>query len=137
MARRSTRWAFAALAALAVGSAAPAADPAGPALSAEQALSLRCSAAFAILGNEQQRGVAAAKAYPDVGKRGREFFVLSGARLMDELDLSREQLQALLRTEAETLQAERAKAADPAVQMRRTLGPCFGLLEATLPVGGR
>jgi uncharacterized protein (DUF58 family) len=65
---------------------------------------LRCSAAFAIVAGEQQRGVASARAYPPLGERGREYFVRASVRLMDDLKLTREQVDASLRAEVEALQ---------------------------------
>ena len=70
---------------------ASAQQPARPAMSLEQQMLLRCSAAFAIVADQQARGLASAGAYPPMAQRGREFFVRSSARLMDELHLPREQ----------------------------------------------
>ena len=80
------------------------ASPAPSQLSLEQATLLRCSAAFAIVASEQARGVEAALAYPPLQERGKEYFVRSGARLMDELGLTRESLQAMLQAEVARLQ---------------------------------
>jgi hypothetical protein len=95
---------------------------------------LRCSAAFGIIASEQQRGVASAKAdYPPLDKRGREFFVQTGARLIDEGKLTREQASARFRVEIEKLQSEVVAASDPAVAVRAIMTPCLLLLDATVP----
>jgi len=100
-------------------------------MSLEQRMQLRCSAAFAIVANEQQRGIASARAYPPLGERGKEYFVRAGARLIDELGLSREQLQALLKTEVEALQARAMEAGDPAAFVDSVMQPCLTALEAS------
>jgi uncharacterized protein (DUF58 family) len=100
------------------------AQPAPVPMTLEQQMLLRCSAAFALSAGEQQRGVAGAQAYPALGERGREFFVRSAARLMDALKLTREQIQARLREEAQVLSAEPARLAD-------VMPPCLSALEAS------
>ena len=97
------------------------------------AYALRCSAAFAILANEQGRGVEAALAYPDVQLRGREFFVRTAAALMDAEGLTRDGVAAEMRREAESLQAEAAQAPDRAAHQQEVLGPCLALLDTSLP----
>jgi uncharacterized protein (DUF58 family) len=100
------------------------AQPAPVPMTLEQQMLLRCSAAFALSAGEQQRGVAGAQAYPALGERGREFFVRSAARLMDALKLTREQIQARLREEAQVLSAEPARLAE-------VMPPCLSALEAS------
>jgi len=90
----------------------------------------QCSAAFSIVASEQQRGMVAAQSgYPELDKRGREFFVQTGARLMDERGLTREQVQQRLKAEVEKLQS----ASDPAAFRQKVMVPCLTLLDATLP----
>jgi hypothetical protein len=95
---------------------------------------VRCSAAFRIIASEQQRGVASAKAdYPPLGERGKEFFVQTAARLMDEQKLDRPQLQARFRAEIGKLQNEAITSPDPAATVRKVMTPCLALLDATVP----
>lgn len=95
---------------------------------------LRCSAAFGIIAAEQQRGVASAKAdYPPLSQRGREFFVQTGARLMDEQKLTREQVQQRFRAEIAKLQDAAMASPDPAEFVRGVMAPCLTLLDATVP----
>ncbi len=94
---------------------------------------VRCSAAFGIVAAEQARGNAQARAYPPLAQRGREFFVQTGARLMDEQKLTRPQVQARMKAEVEGLQRQAAASADPAAAMRGVMTPCLTLLDATLP----
>jgi hypothetical protein len=72
-------------------------------LTLEQRMLLRCSAAFALVANRQGSGEAWAMAYPPLGEHGREFFVVSSARLIDETGLNTAQLEPLMRQEAEAL----------------------------------
>jgi hypothetical protein len=120
--------AFAALAVLGATSAA-AQEP--PRYTLEHRMLLRCSAAFAIVAGEQQRGAATALAYPPLAERGREYFVRSSVRLMDDLAITREQVEASLRGEVEALQKASANAADPASYVDGVMQPCLSALEAS------
>ena len=53
-------------------------------LSLDQRMLVRCSAAFAMIAHGQENGNAEALQYPPLAERGREFFVVSSARVMDE-----------------------------------------------------
>lgn len=79
------------------------AQEAEPDLTLEQRMLVRCSAAFALVANGQENGNEAALTYPDVRQSGREFFVRSSARLMDEAGLTREQVAALLSEAAQDI----------------------------------
>ena len=115
-------------AALAAGPA-PAQEP--PPFTLEHRMLLRCSAVFAIVAAEQQRGVASALAYPPLAERGREYFVRSSARLMDDLKLTREQVEASLRAEVEGLRKASAEAVEPAGYIDSVMQPCLSALEAS------
>ena len=99
-------------------------------MSLEQQMLLRCSAVFAVVASEQARGAPSSNAYPPLGERGREFFVRSGARLMDELGLSREGLAARLTAEVELLQRNAAAADNPAAYVDSVMQPCLAYLQA-------
>jgi hypothetical protein len=111
--------------------AVPAAAQEPPRFTLEQRMLLRCSAAFAIVAEEQQRGVAAAAAYPPLRERGREYFVRASVRLMDDLALSRAQVEASLRAEVEALQKATSEATDPAAYLGSVMQPCLSALEAS------
>lgn len=72
-------------------------------LSMEHRTLVRCSAAFAIVAHGQAVGNAQANAYPALGTRGQEFFVRTGAQVMDEAQISYEQLAATMQVEAQEL----------------------------------
>jgi len=111
--------------------------PLSPALAQPSVVDLgtavRCSAAFGIISAEQQRGIASARAYPPLAVRGREFFVQTGARLMDEQKLSRVQVQSRMKSEVEKLQGEAVASADPAATVKGVMTPCLTLLDLTIP----
>ena len=115
----------------AVLAAVPAAAQEPPPFTLEHRMLLRCSAVFAIVAGEQERGTAAARAYPPLGERGREYFARTGARLMDDLKLTREQVGASLLAEVEALQKASSEAADPAVYIDSVMQPCLSALEAS------
>ncbi|APE27791.1 hypothetical protein [Aurantiacibacter gangjinensis] len=74
-----------------------------PELSLEHRMLLRCSAAFSMVAAAQASGNETGAQYPDMGGSGREFFVRSAARVMDEADLDRTQIEALLSAEAQAI----------------------------------
>jgi hypothetical protein len=121
---------LAALACLSLAAAPAAAQDAKP-LSLEQRMLLRCSAVFAIVAGEQQRGLASASAYPPLAQRGREYFVQASARLMDELPLSREQLTARLQAEVAALESGSTQAGDRAKFIDSVMQPCLVGLDAS------
>src|SRR5690349_18646502 len=123
-------FALALVAAPAVAQPAPEAAPA-PRLSLEQTMQLRCSAAFAIIADEQRRDVKSELTYPPLGERGKEFAVRAGARLMDQLQLSREAYQALFKAEVESLQRGSIEAGDPREYVDAIMRPCLAALDAS------
>jgi hypothetical protein len=88
---------------LAAALALQAAPAAPPNLSQEDRALLRCSAAFALVAEGQAKGNAAAKKWPPVEVRGREFFVRALARLMDATGLDRGGISQLVGTEAQAI----------------------------------
>ena len=92
-------------------------------LPADQQGALRCSAAFALIAERQRQGDEAALEYPPLGERGREFFVQSGARLMDDAGLTRETIALRMRVEANRIIEEGS--------LDEIMPPCLLLLEAS------
>ncbi|MBX7481977.1 hypothetical protein [Qipengyuania qiaonensis] len=93
---------FLAPAALSLAQAAAVGQPL-PDLSLEQASALRCSVAFGMVHSRQVRGEPAAAQYPAMAERGREFFVRTTARLMDDLKTNREAIAGLVARETDEL----------------------------------
>ena len=97
-------------------------EPAKP-LTLPQQTSLRCAAAFALVERDRANGTSAYGTYPDLKVRGKEFFVRTAARVMDETGSTREQVQQLLQGEAEELsQSDR---------LREVMPACLLLLDAS------
>lgn len=82
----------------------------GADLPIEQQTALRCATAIAIATERQRTGTAGNEDWPDLleNQRGREFFVRSFARLIDDTGLSREELALRGRAEAKALAADDA-----------------------------
>ncbi len=72
-------------------------------LSLESRTALRCSAAFALIADGQTRADKDAQTYPALGQRGREFFVRTSARVMDDTGMDRDAVAAELGAEARRL----------------------------------
>lgn len=64
---------------------------------------IRCSAAFALVAHGQSNGNEAALKWPELATRGREFFVVALAGLMDDTGLDRNGVSQLVGTEAQRL----------------------------------
>lgn len=72
-------------------------------LSLEGQAALRCSAAFALVSYGQAHGDPASAKWPDLGERGREYFVRVMAQLMDETGRDTNQVAELAKAEAQRL----------------------------------
>lgn len=83
--------------------AAPAPAASIPPLSRQNAALLRCSAAFALVSYGQANGDEAARKWPAIDPRGREFFVRAMAQLMDDTGHEREAIARLAEAEAQRL----------------------------------
>lgn len=112
------------LAALALAAQSAAPHTAQPiALTIEQQSALRCSVAVALAAEQQRAGQASGKDWPDLTIRGREFFVRSLARLMDDAGLTRPMLTA--RAQRETGQLKQPGRLD------EVMPACLLLLDAS------
>lgn len=112
------------LAPLAAQATAPVAPPArAPRLSQENSALLRCSAAFALVSYGQANGDEAARKWPAIDPRGREFFVRTLAKLMDDTGMDRDQVSALASAEAQRLLDEK--------QVDAVMPACLLMLETS------
>lgn len=102
-------------------------------LSLEQRGALRCAAAFAIVAGEQARGEANALAYPPLAARGKAFFVATGARVIDEAQIDRAQLQAALAGEVAALQRQAIVAGKPQATLAAVMPACLTMLARAVP----
>ena len=111
--------------------AAPAVARDAKPMSLEQTMLLRCSVAFALVAGQQQRGDPLALGYPPLKDRAKEYFARASAQLMDELQLSREQIEARARGEATAQQRAAAAAPDRKAYLDGVMQPCLAALEAS------
>ena len=81
------------------------ATPAPAKLTAENRAALRCSAAFAIVTQRAGSGESNVQQQAELRVRGREFFVLTLAGLMDEHSLDRAAIEREVRAEVQKLSA--------------------------------
>ena len=83
-------------------------------LSASQRAAIRCSAAFALVSGRQAQGGEESE-WSELSARGREFFVVTLAGIMDERSLDRASIEREVRIEAERLsEAEEVEQIMPA-----------------------
>ena len=108
--------------------AAPlAAQPATPvprALTADEHAALRCASTFAVVAAQQAHGDPAVASYPPLAVRGREFFVITGARLIDDAGLDDAGVKAAAEAEAAGVRTQDTVAIMPF---------CLKLLDAEVP----
>lgn len=93
-----------------------AATPATPAAATPpsltpQAAALRCGVVFAMGAKIQADGKPLAANWPPLDQRGREFFVRTAARIMEETGASRDAIQALAAAQLTSLRDDGAVAA--------------------------
>lgn len=72
-------------------------------LSVELRAAMRCAAAFAVIAAYQDMDDPIARDWPEMEPRGREFFVRTSVRLIDETGASLEQIEALFSAEVRRL----------------------------------
>lgn len=127
---RSIVLAAALLAAPALAQPAP---PPPPKLNLAQETALRCSSAFAFVASEQAHHAPGSERYPALGTRGREFFVRTAARLMDQTGASRETVTALFKARFDQLRTNARKSPDPVSAVSATVRACLPLLDSEVP----
>ncbi|WP_369026186.1 hypothetical protein [Qipengyuania sp. RANM35] len=93
-------------------------------LSLEQRTSLRCSVGFAIVNRLQGDGSPEGTKYPPLGERGREFFVRSTAKLMEDTGADRAAVGDLVNAQIAELVADEG-------QLDAILPGCIALLDAS------
>jgi hypothetical protein len=108
-----------------------------PRLTLAHQTALRCSTVFALVAADQARGLPYAAAYPRLGVRGREFFVRTTAKLMDDTGATRAQVTELARRSLSDLQAELGRAPNRTAALGAIMRPCLSILDGVLPGAGR
>lgn len=135
-------FAFVAAASLCLSPVAAAQPASGPApapapdlshLTLAHRAALKCAAAFAIVASEQQRGLDSALAFPPLAWRGKEYFVRTSAKVIDEAGLTRDQVRDLLVADVAAFQKQAAGSKDPDGTVTAAMKPCLPLLDAEVP----
>ena len=94
----------------------------------EQATAPRCGIAFAIVQGWQNQADPRGEAWPAINQgQGREFFVVAMARLIDDYNLTNEDVTRLVRAEVERLSAQNGQA------VSAMMPACFTLLDISKP----
>ena len=102
-------------------------------LNPAQETALHCSAVFAVVADEQVRSVAESLVLTPLTKRGREYFVITSARLMEATGMTRQDLTARARAHVGLVRAALVADSDRAAARRKQLTPCLPLLDAEVP----
>lgn len=89
---------------------------------------LRCAAAFAIVALEQADGDAP-EGWPPLALRGKQYFADTGAQVMREAALDRDEVRDLMTADVRALQA----APDPEAALAALAAPCTARLDAAVP----
>ena len=97
--------------------------PLDPPMTLAERTALRCSAAFSLVAGRQQSGDPAAREFPPLSERGREFFVRTAAGIMDSRGWNRQQVAMLMQAEGRSLVAEKSDLA--------IMPGCLSLLESS------
>lgn len=95
---------------------------------------ISCVATFAILADEQRRGLAIDAAIPDVREDGKEWTVIVGERVMQETGQPRELVGVAMTEAAKAEQNRAALEPDPAAFVKRRVATCLPLMRADLLV---
>ena len=92
-------------------------------LTAQNKAVIRCSAAFAVTAARQGQGTESAKQWPQLSERGREFFVVGLADIMDQHSIDRYAVARLVREERDRL--------NKAEQVDEVMPACLLMLETS------
>ena len=94
----------------------------------EQATAPRCGIAFGIVQGWQDQADPRGEAWPAINQgKGREFFVVAMARLIDDYNLTNEDVTRLTRAEVERLSEQNGKA------VSAMMPACLALLDISQP----
>jgi len=108
---------------------AAAAAPKLPALEDQ----VHCALVFGEVTRQQSQKLPGADRFPAMTKPGREFFVRTGARTIDDKAVTLETIEGYFRTRLSVLQDGLTKSADPAAALDREYGVCLPQFAAVAP----
>ncbi|MFM5923809.1 MAG: hypothetical protein ACKOPG_06455 [Novosphingobium sp.] len=101
------------------------AQSAVPQLAAQE----RCAALFALVAAEQNHKAPGADRYPPLNERGRDFFVATGLRLMDEAKVPEAEMEPHFRALIARMRAEYAAAPDRNARVDAEMATCLPMLD--------
>lgn len=94
---------------------------------------VRCSALFALVAAQQNSKAPGSDRFPSLQVLGRNFFISTGLRLIEERKMPPEQMQPFYMAQIEVIRADHAKAADPARALDAEMAGCLKMAESVPP----
>ena len=94
---------------------------------------VHCALVFGEITREQSQKQPGADRFPAMAKPGREFFVRTGARTLDEKAVTLQTIEGYYKTRLEALQDSLSKSADPAATLDREFAACLPEFAAVAP----
>jgi hypothetical protein len=108
---------------------ASAASPKLPELESQ----VHCALVFGQVTREQSQKLPGSDRFPAMAGPAREFFVVTGARTLDEKAATLDTIEAYYLTRLAVLQDGLAKAPDPAAELDREFAQCLPQFQAVAP----
>lgn len=94
---------------------------------------VRCAALFAMIAAEQNSKVPGSDRFPPMQERGRDFFISTGLRQIEERKMPPEDMQAYYVAQIAVIRSDHAKAADPARAVDAEMATCLKMAETAPP----
>ena len=94
---------------------------------------VHCALVFAEVTRQQSNAEPRADRFPAMAKSGREFFVRTGARTIDEKAATLETIEAFYLTRLEVLKDSLTKSGDPVAALDREYAVCLPQFAAVAP----
>ena len=86
---------------------------------------VHCALVFGKIAREQSQKVPRSERFPVMAGPGREFFVITGARALDEKAVTIQTIEAYYMSRFAALQDSLARSPDPAVALEREYAQCL------------
>ena len=94
---------------------------------------VHCALVFGQVAREQSQKQPRANRFPAMADPGREFFVITGARALDEQAVTLETIETYYMSRFAVLQDSLTKLADPAAALDREFAQCLPQFEQVAP----
>ena len=86
---------------------------------------MHCALVFGLVAREQSQQLPRADRFPAMAGPGREFFVVTGTRALDEKAVTLATIEAYYMSRFALLQGSLTKSADPAAALDREFAQCL------------